>query len=87
MLPDPCLESLKVLVLVNGNTLLTAPYEAKQLATLIDSRTQHPVAEITILRLFGFVAAKFPPSAYTKDVLAQFCGYSDYAMFCEDQRV
>ncbi|MEO3406003.1 hypothetical protein AAFN85_18980 [Mucilaginibacter sp. CAU 1740] len=85
MVPDPCLESLKVLVLVHGNTLLTTPDEASQLALLIDRRTQHLVAEITLLRFFGFVSAKFPPSSYTKDVLAQFCGYRDYVMFCEEQ--
>ncbi|AYL99137.1 hypothetical protein [Mucilaginibacter celer] len=82
---DPYLDSLKYLVLIKGNTLLSVSHEAKQLSELITRQTNHQIAEVTILRLYGFMTQKFPPSAFTKNTLAQFCGFENYVAFCEEQ--
>ena len=87
MAPDRCLECLKSIVLKKGNMLLTSYNDARDLATIINVYTSHYIAEIAVLRTYGFVTAKFPPSQYTKDVLAKFCGYQDYAKFCEHESV
>jgi len=84
---DPCFESLKLLVLAKAGILLTSYADAPAAGTLIAASTGQRLSEAAILRAFGYLPAKFPPSGYTKDVLAQYCGYADYAAFCVDQRV
>lgn len=79
-----CFESLKVLALMKSNILVAAPSDAKRMVQLIVMYTDRQLAEVTILKAFDFLPSKFPPSQFTKDVLAQFCGYQDYNSFSKE---
>lgn len=80
-----CLEALKLSVLAKCSLRTMMPLHAGYIAASVLSLTKYELSELTILRLYGYLPSKFPPSPFTKDVLAIFCGYANYAAFCELQ--
>jgi hypothetical protein len=78
-----CLEALKLLVLAKCALTTMTPAHAGHVAASVLALTKHQLSETTILRLYGYLPSKFPPSPFTKDVLAIFCGHTNYAAFCE----
>ena len=80
---DFSLEVLKSLVLARNAITVMVPQCAQYISHAVFQQTNRQLSEIAILRLFNFSPAKFPPSSYTKDVLANYCGYKDYLNFCQ----
>jgi PAS domain S-box-containing protein len=58
------------------------PADCRMLSFLIIEQSDLGISELTLSRFFGFAASKFPPSAYTLNVLAVYCGYADWEAFC-----
>ncbi|UOE49393.1 hypothetical protein MTO98_33915 [Mucilaginibacter sp. SMC90] len=81
-----CLEALKLSVLAKCSLTSMTPFHAGHVAASVLSFTKYQLSETTILRLYGYLSSKFPPSRFTKDVLAIFCGYANYPAFCELQK-
>jgi hypothetical protein len=82
---DPCLESLKLLVLAKAGTSLVTRSDIALMIAHIAAVTGTWLSETTLLRAYGFLPAKFAPSSYAKDILARYCGYENYAAFCTQQ--
>lgn len=82
MMPiDTYIERLKILVLEKASISEFLPFHSTELAALIFAETQRMLSESTLLRIYDLVPAKFPPSSYTRDALACFCSYDDFAAF------
>lgn len=80
-----CLEALKLSVLAKCALTTMTPAQAGHVSASVLALTTYELSEKTILRLYGCLPSKFPPSLFTKDVLAMFCGHENYAAFCELQ--
>jgi len=85
-LNENCLEALKVLVLTKSSLVTMLPCYTQRIAALVLSQTHQYLSETAILRLYNYLPSRFPPSSFTKDVLAIFCGYNNYASFCAAQK-
>lgn len=64
---------------------MAKPRDFAWLSRQIEERTRQRVSESTLRRFWGYVSEGVKASAYTKDVLAQFLGYRDFAQFSEMQ--
>ena len=76
-----CLEALKALILAKNAISVMAPQCAQHISHAVFMQTNRQLSATTILRLYNFLPAKFPPSAFTKEVLAIYCGYENYDDF------
>lgn len=82
---ETCLERLKLLALARSNMTMTLPCHTQHLAAIVSRHTNLHLSETALLRLYHFLPAKFPPSHFTTNVLAIYCGYKDYTAFCAEQ--
>jgi hypothetical protein len=55
--------------------------DCKALSVLCFRKTHRYLSETTIKRIYGFAQTGFAPSAFTKNVLAVFCGYNGWHDF------
>jgi hypothetical protein len=62
---------------VNGIVSIESK-DCKMLSLIIQQQTKKRISETTLKRIFGFAAAHFEPSKYTKNLLSQYCGYRDW---------
>jgi hypothetical protein len=84
---DNCLEALKNLALKKTGISVMKAHYARHISCAVFKETNYEISEIAILRTFNFLPAKFPPSYYTKDVLALYCGYENYFEFCRNSKL
>lgn len=77
------IELLKQQVLINANLSLLSEAEIVVLASKIKKVTHKELSQITLCRLYGLKESKFGPSLFALQVLANFCGYESWKMFCE----
>lgn len=66
----------RVLDLANLKTVSAADCEA--LSILLTKTTGKYLSITTVKRIYGFAQMKFAPSAFTKNVLAKFCGFDNW---------
>ena len=64
---------------------MVKPRDFAWLSRQVEERTRQRVSESTLRRFWGYVSEGVKASAYTKDVLAQYLGYRDFAQFSEMQ--
>jgi hypothetical protein len=57
--------------------------ETSILQTMITMQTGHQLSLHALNKAFGVTPARFKPSPYTLDILALFCGYNNWALFCQ----
>ena len=70
--------TLKSKVLLRAGIKKVEAKDCKTLALLISQHTHKRISETTIKRIFGFAAANFEASIYTKNALSQYCEYIDW---------
>lgn len=70
---------------MTGRTM-AKPRDFSWLSQQLAERTGQRVSASTLRRFWGYVDEGVRASAYTKDVLAQYLGYRDFAHFAEGQR-
>lgn len=78
------MELLKLLVLLRAGIFFEETYQANELSEIILNSTGKLVAGSTLLQVYEYTPTKLPPSLYTKDVLAMFCGYKDFDDFTKE---
>jgi len=78
MTPDEIWDSLKQKVLKLSGIGSVEPKDCRLLSILISKETKKNISETTLKRIFGFAASPYTASLYTKNVLAQYCGYADW---------
>lgn len=64
---------------------MEVPRDFVWLAEYIEQRTQKRLCASTLRRFWGYVNEGVKASTYTKNVLAEFIGYRDFAHFVEAQ--
>ena len=64
---------------------MVKPRDFAWLSQRVEERTRQRVSESTLRRFWGYVNEGVRASAYTKDVLARFLGYRDFAQFSDMQ--
>lgn len=64
---------------------MTKPRDFAWLSQQLVERTRQRVSESTLRRFWGYVNEGVKASTFTKDVLAQYLGYRDFAQFSEMQ--
>lgn len=64
---------------------MTKPRDFAWLSQQVAERTRQRVSESTLRRFWGYVNEGVKASTFTKDVLAQYLGYRDFAQFSEMQ--
>lgn len=64
---------------------MEVPRDFAWLAEYIEQRTQKRLSASTLRRFWGYVNEGVKASTYTKNVLAEFIGYRDFAHFVEAQ--
>lgn len=64
---------------------MEVPRDFAWLAEQIEQRTQKRLSGSTLRRFWGYVNEGVKASTYTKNVLAEFIGYRDFAHFVEAQ--
>lgn len=67
-----------------GRTMKT-PRDFTWLSRQVEERTRLRVSSSTLRRFWGYVNEGVKASAYTKDALAKFLGFQDFAQFVEMQ--
>jgi len=75
---DRIWESLKMNILTLSGIESIEPKDCKILSLSISKATKKNVSETTFKRIFGFASAKNSASLYTRNALAQYCGYTDW---------
>ena len=63
------------------NHPVRTPKDFEQLSQLIDERLHQHVSTSTLKRLWGYVTNEFAPRTSTLNILAQFAGYADFALY------
>ena len=76
------LDQLKTRVLITAGIRSVAPSDCKVLAYQVSQKTNKPLSDTTLKRVFGFANAGFNPSLYTLNALAEYCGETDWEAFC-----
>ncbi|MBE7176628.1 MAG: hypothetical protein INR69_09505 [Mucilaginibacter polytrichastri] len=75
-------ERLKAEVLaVAGYSFLSAA-DCRSLSVQIHARTRKNISDTTLKRIYGHATSRFKPSAFTLDVLAEFCGKKGWNDYC-----
>lgn len=74
-------EILKQEVLFLAGIKNIAPADCYTLSLKIQEKTQKRISETTLKRIFGFAAACYTSSTYTRNTLAEFCDYESYSSF------
>lgn len=74
-------EILKLQVLYRAEIKHIAPADCYSLSLKIQDKTKKRISETTLKRIFGFAAAYHNPSTYTRNTLAEYCGYNNYESF------
>lgn len=69
---------------MTGRTMKT-PRDFTWLSGQVEERTGQRVSGSTLRRFWGYVSEGVKASAFTKDVLAKYLGYQDYAQFVNMQ--
>ncbi|UOE49406.1 hypothetical protein MTO98_33980 [Mucilaginibacter sp. SMC90] len=77
------IELLKKEVLINADLSPVTEADIAILANRIKKVTHKELSRITLSRLYGFNEARFGPSLFALQVLANFCGYESWEKFCE----
>lgn len=72
---------LKV-IKVFGKKIVTAT-DCENLAALLTAKHKENISAQTLRRFFGLVRASSQPSRFTLDLLAKFCGYTDFHHFAD----
>lgn len=82
---DPALLYLRLREAISETSGLTITERADcaLLRELVLIRTKACLSVMTLARFYGFETAKFPPSLFTRNALAEFCGCRSWADFCE----
>ena len=60
--------------------------DCRWLAVEIQKQTGHHVSETTLKRFFGFAASNYHLSGFTKNVLSNYLGFSDWSKFLLQER-
>src|SRR5690554_4648482 len=74
-------EDLKQQVLCIAEIKNIAPADCYYLSIKIEEKTQKRISETTLKRIFGFAATCYKSSIYTRNALAEYCGYESYSSF------
>jgi len=74
-------DSLKKRILSLSEIESIEPKDCKILSLSISQKTKKEISETTLKRIFGFAASHFEASFYTRNVLAKFCGYTDWSSY------
>ena len=74
---------LKERVLAKAGVKHLIPSECQKLSNFIFTSTKKNVSETTLKRIYGFAVSKFKPSAFTLQVLSEYCGYESWEAFCK----
>lgn len=83
LIDNDYLLSLKKLVELNYGTSVFNTSDCVKINSLIEKGGYGTVSVQTLRRLFGLIKTEFNPSLYTLNVLCKYCGYDDWARFCE----
>jgi hypothetical protein len=59
--------------------------DCKTLSERVFEQTHEYISPATLRRLFGFLSTNSKPTRATLDILARYCGYSDWQKFVENQ--
>lgn len=78
------MELLKLLVLIKSNMFFDRSFDPSELSEMLLSDTGRYISDTTLLYLYGYIPSKLPPSLYTKDALASYCGYKSYRAYLAD---
>jgi hypothetical protein len=78
------MELLKLLVLIKANMFFDRSFDPSELSEILLAVTGRYISETTLFHLYGFIPSKLPPSIYTKDALAAYCGYESYQAYLAD---
>ncbi|HLT42059.1 MAG TPA: hypothetical protein VKZ95_05090 [Sphingobacteriaceae bacterium] len=72
---------LKQEVLCIAEIKTIVPADCYSLSLKIEEKTQKRISETTLKRVFGFAATCYKSSIYTRNALAEYCGYESYSSF------
>lgn len=72
---------LKQQVLYLAGIKNIAPADCYSLSLKIQKKTQKRISETTLKRIYGFAATRYNSSTYTRNTLAEFCGYESYSSY------
>jgi hypothetical protein len=78
-------EILKTTVLAVSDFATITPCDCKTISAKIFNQTKQSISETTLKRVYGFAYSKFKPSLFTIDVMAKYCGYQNWEVFCAEQ--
>jgi hypothetical protein len=78
-------EILKTAVLTASELTTITPCDCRIISANIFNKTKQSISETTLKRVYGFAYSKFKPSLFTIDVMAKYCGYSSWEVFCLEQ--
>jgi hypothetical protein len=78
---DEIWDNIKLKVLTLSGIEDVEPKDCRSLSILISKETKKTISETTLKRIFGFAAAPYEASGYTKNILAQYCGYKNWEAY------
>jgi len=79
MYPDQVqLDSLKAAIRKQTEMDFNDALDCELLAVLIHAKTGLTITVVPLCRLFGLAPSRFPPSLYTLNTLAAYCGFVDW---------
>lgn len=78
---DRIWNNLKINILKLSGIESIEPKDCKILSQSISKSTKKNISETTLKRIFGFAASPTKASLYTRNALAQYCGYVDWAEY------
>lgn len=76
-------DTLKQQVLAKASIKAVSPSDCRFLSATISKKTGKQISDTTLKRIFGFTLCKFSPSQYTLNILAEYCGYDGWDVFCK----
>jgi len=76
-------DTLKQQILAKAGIKAITPGDCRFLSATISINTGKQISDTTLKRIFGFTLSKFSPSQYTLNIMAEYCGYDSWDIFCK----
>lgn len=83
--PSHYLFLLKVSTISVSGIVIIKPSDCELLQLSVTSATGRHISLIALKRIFGFEKSLFSPSLFTLNLLANYCDFSSWDAYCEQQ--